>query len=217
MSSLNEKIQKVDPKTKYLVSGYMRNAESLFPQNVVFYNIPSFICHICAVFYWIPDPKQMELSLHSYRGCLDDEYVNSPKCLLFKVAERGGTGVEPYWSQRCSRFAPDEADWMVFEIDSKCRFLSLTKVIIQNYAAKCGVKELRVEIGNKDNNHWVVCDPPVISVSCGSDMQSFDVKSGYVEDAIHVRVTFLKNHGEENGRLAKFVVNYIEIHGIQLD
>ena len=45
----------IDEKTKYLIFGFIRDAQKLFPSDVIFYNIPTLINYLCALFYFVKD------------------------------------------------------------------------------------------------------------------------------------------------------------------
>ena len=44
-----------DPETEYLVSGYIRGMQQLFPSNRTFYIIPEIINYECLKFYFVPE------------------------------------------------------------------------------------------------------------------------------------------------------------------
>ena len=43
----------IDDDTKNTVFGYIRNVQSLFPSNNIYYNIPLVIQHLCACYYYV--------------------------------------------------------------------------------------------------------------------------------------------------------------------
>ena len=52
-----KKYNLVERKAKYLVSGYIRKTQNIFPSNIAFYNIPSLVIQICTLFYFIGKDK----------------------------------------------------------------------------------------------------------------------------------------------------------------
>ena len=52
--SLNN-VEKLDNRTKLLVSGFNRNCRKLLPKRLPYYDIPTIVNHICMLFYWIQE------------------------------------------------------------------------------------------------------------------------------------------------------------------
>ena len=115
--------------------------------------------------------------------------------------------------------------WIIFEIKNpsnpskywlkQIHISNPSEVPFFNYDDK-GVKEMKLEIGNKDNNKWILCKPEIMNVGLNEkhEMQKFDVSVCYDKDFTHIRVWFLSNHGSTYRVAAKFIVHHLEFHGL---
>ena len=58
MASLDLSLyKKVDPESRDLISGYIRRAQKLFSCQTAYYNIPTAINHLCALFYYLAEDE----------------------------------------------------------------------------------------------------------------------------------------------------------------
>ena len=104
MSTSFKKFRLVDRKTKLLTSGYIRNAELLFPNNNPYYNVVELINHTITIYYYDgiifnknPNKKDGEQIIfidditmkkihNSWRTCIVDIELNNKMCDLFTIS-----------------------------------------------------------------------------------------------------------------------------------
>ena len=55
MSFEYKSVNKVDPLTKYTVSGYIRNIQSIMPIDIAYYFIPEVVIDIILAYYWLKE------------------------------------------------------------------------------------------------------------------------------------------------------------------
>eukprot|EP01084_Bolivina_argentea_P297262 512103_1 len=46
--------KQIDDKTKNIVYGYIRRYRKLLPNDIIYYDIPSLVQHLCISYYWTP-------------------------------------------------------------------------------------------------------------------------------------------------------------------
>eukprot|EP01084_Bolivina_argentea_P230077 388147_1 len=66
---MSNMMKNMDEQTINIVCGYIRICRQLFPQNKIYYDIPSLVQYICALYYW----KKEHFTLHGHKMIVNDE------------------------------------------------------------------------------------------------------------------------------------------------
>ncbi|ETO12397.1 hypothetical protein RFI_24981 [Reticulomyxa filosa] len=111
-----------------------------------------------------------------------------------------------YRSALNNEFNGNEPDWIVFEISGDTKILHLTHVYIRCRGDTQGVKEMKVEWSEKNNdNEWLACQPNPINVQQSREMQMIELTCKATPNGIKfIKISFLNNWGQTGAKRIKY-------------
>ena len=109
---------------------------------------------------------------------------------------------------------------MIFNIDKERatekyqqNMFALKQIKIKNGQYESEVKEMRIEIGNIDDNEWSICKPNIINVEKNTEYQTFDISSIFDRNKQDFKVILISPYKSTRFD-SKFIVHRLKLFGV---